>query len=142
MPATCPSFRLFNCARCHKQVLICSKCDRGNIYCSRTCSTESRRESIREANRHYQRSPHGARNHARRQMAYRARQKKVTHQGSTTRRARAKRPRVRRRAPSCRVRSWLRGVKTLNPNAVRCHFCGREGTGLHRIGFLGSREVP
>jgi hypothetical protein len=25
--------RLFNCARCHRQVVICSRCDRGNLYC-------------------------------------------------------------------------------------------------------------
>jgi len=26
------SARLFNCARCRRQVVICSHCDRGNIY--------------------------------------------------------------------------------------------------------------
>jgi len=38
------SARLFNCARCRRQVVICSHCDRGNIYCSKRCSQTARRE--------------------------------------------------------------------------------------------------
>jgi len=51
--------RLFKCARCRAQVLICSRCDRGHIYCGRTCSQQARRESLRAAGRHYQRSRRG-----------------------------------------------------------------------------------
>jgi len=142
MPATCSSFRLFSCARCHKQVLICSKCDYGNIYCSKSCALERRRESNRQASRRYQSRPPGARNHARRQGAYRARQKKVTHQGSVTRGDRAKRLRMRRRACSWRSRSRHRGVEKLNPTVVRCHFCGCEGSSWYRLGFLGRKGVP
>jgi hypothetical protein len=35
--------RLFLCARCRAQVLICSCCDRGNIYCGEGCAEEIRR---------------------------------------------------------------------------------------------------
>ena len=33
--------RLYLCARCQDQVLICSCCDRANIYCARECAEES-----------------------------------------------------------------------------------------------------
>ena len=76
------SHRLFLCARCSKQVHICSDCDRGNIYCSEACAAIRRRESVREAGRRYQQGPPGRRSHARRQRAYVARRRrKVTHQG-------------------------------------------------------------
>ena len=42
------SARLFNCARCRCQVVICSHCDRGNIYCGKRCSETARRQSQRE----------------------------------------------------------------------------------------------
>ena len=73
--------RFFLCARCRAQVLICSCCDCGNIYCERGCAEEARRTKQRAAGRRYQLSFRGRRNHAARERAYRARQKKVTHQG-------------------------------------------------------------
>jgi hypothetical protein len=45
------SARLFNCARCQRQVVICSHCDRGNIYCAKRCSQSARPQSRREAGR-------------------------------------------------------------------------------------------
>ena len=39
------SARLFNCARCRRQVVICSHCDRGNRYCGKRCA-QSRPPSI------------------------------------------------------------------------------------------------
>ena len=41
------SARLFNCARCRCQVVICSHCDRGNLYCGKRCSQAARRQSVR-----------------------------------------------------------------------------------------------
>jgi len=83
------SLRLFNCARCKCQTLICRYCDRGHIYCSPLCSYLSRRAALSAAGKRYQQSFKGALNHAKRQQKYRARQcqndpviKKVTHQGS------------------------------------------------------------
>ena len=76
------SARLYLCARCRAQVLICSCCDRGNIYCERGCAAESRRTRQRASGQRYQRSLGGRRNHAARAKRYRARQNKVTHQGS------------------------------------------------------------
>ena len=77
------SHRLFLCARCGRQVRICSDCDRGNFYCSEECAAIRRGASLREAGQRYQRTPKGARNHALRQGAYRVRlREEVTHQGS------------------------------------------------------------
>lgn len=74
--------RLFVCARCRTQVVLCSRCDRGNVYCAATCSQIVRRTSMREAGRRYQSSRAGRFAHAERARRYRAR-KNVTHQGST-----------------------------------------------------------
>jgi len=140
-----PTFRLFSCARCRKQVLICRFCDRGNIYCSVACSRRSRQESVRRASRRYQRNPFGARNHARRQQAYRDRQKKVTHQGSAARLKKAKRLRARFRFVSKRsFGRAMRASRTEGPDSAhaRCPFCGRESPDFYRVGFLGRKEAP
>lgn len=87
------SARLFLCARCRDQVLLCSHCDRGQQYCSRACSSASRRERRREAAERYQSSQRGRRRHAARTACWRRRRRslhqraaledtnKVTHQG-------------------------------------------------------------
>ena len=74
--------RFYLCAGCRAQVLICSCCDRGNIYCGDGCASAARRSAQREAGRRYQSSRRGRRKHAERARRYRERQKKVTHQGS------------------------------------------------------------
>ena len=80
--------RLFLCARCREQVLLCSDCDRGQQYCSRACSRVSRRERRRHTARLYQSSRRGQLKHAARTASWRVRQRtlghlidKVTHQG-------------------------------------------------------------
>jgi hypothetical protein len=73
--------RFFLCGRCRKQVLICSDCDRGQIYCTDGCAQRARREAQRAAGRRYQASERGRLNHAARARRYRARQKRVTHHG-------------------------------------------------------------
>ncbi len=79
MPA---SDRLFVCARCRAQVIVCRRCDRGQIYCNSGCAQVSRQASLREAAQRYQRSRHGRFAHAERMRRYRSRQNKVTHHGS------------------------------------------------------------
>ena len=37
--------RMFLCARCRRQALVCRRCDRGQIYCAGTCAQEARREA-------------------------------------------------------------------------------------------------
>jgi len=74
--------RLFWCQRCRAQVLICSRCDRGQMYCIGSCARQARRRSQREAGRRYQTSERGRANHAERSRRYRMRKNNVTHQGS------------------------------------------------------------
>lgn len=87
------SARLFLCARCRDQVLLCSQCDRGQQYCSRACAGASRRERRRDAAERYQSSRCGRLRHAARTACWRRRRRtlrqrgtmcganKVTHQG-------------------------------------------------------------
>jgi len=74
--------RLYLCARCRCQVMLCSHCDRGNRYCGSSCADQARRASIQAAGSRYQQSRRGRECHAERQRRYRARQQKVTHQGT------------------------------------------------------------
>ena len=65
--------RLFVCARCRVQVLLCSRCDRGQRYCGRACSRAARSQSLRAAARRYQRSWGGRMAHAARSRRWRQR---------------------------------------------------------------------
>ena len=78
-----PGARLFLCAlpTCRTQMWICSRCDRGQMYCP-DCAPEARRRSLIEAGRRYQQTARGRLMHAARDGRYRARKKKLTHQGS------------------------------------------------------------
>ena len=87
------SARLFLCARCRDQVLRCSHCDRGQLYCGRACSFAGRRERRRQTVKRYQHSRGGRLKHAARTACWRTRRRsrslasagddidKVTHQG-------------------------------------------------------------
>ncbi len=127
--------RLFNCARCRRQVVLCSHCDRGNIYCSRGCARQARRESVNAARRRYQRSRRGRFSHAERQRRYRARQRKVTHQGSPS-------------AARCDSPAWTpnasAGPQSVTRSAplsegIGCHRCGRRCSAFIRLRFLRGR---
>ena len=85
--------RLFLCARCRVQVVLCSRCDRGNRYCGRACWRQARDAARREAARRYQRSRRGRMAHSARSRRWRLRhggggggggggEHNVTHQGS------------------------------------------------------------
>jgi hypothetical protein len=79
----CRSARIYSCARCNCIVIICSQCDRGNIYCAGECAAQARQEKQAKAQKSYQSTPEGRRLHALHQRAYRQRQlEKVTHQSS------------------------------------------------------------
>lgn len=125
--------RLFHCARCHCQVVICRRCDRGNIYCGTPCSQRARRESQRAAGRRYQHSRRGRFTHAERQRRYRSRRHKVTHQGSVP-------------LPLHAVLSpESKGVAAQHGDALAictqglpCHFCKRLCSPYIRLDFLHS----
>lgn len=61
---------MFSCARCARQVRLCSRCDRGNRYCGQTCAETARAESRRRANARYQRTDEGRARHAANQQRY------------------------------------------------------------------------
>jgi hypothetical protein len=89
--------RRFLCARCRAPSLVCSRCDRGQIYCATGCAAVARLQSQRDAGRRYQCSRPGRFMHAARTQRWRERQallavppagsalatpQSVTHQGS------------------------------------------------------------
>lgn len=75
------ALRLYRCQRCGRVVLICSRCDCGQLYCAEGCARQARQESLRRAGQRYQQTHRGKRRHAARMARYRRRQKqKVTHQ--------------------------------------------------------------
>lgn len=118
--------RLFNCALCHKQVVICSGCDRGNIYCGPACAKQARVQNHRRANQAYQQSLKGRQKHAERQRRYRQRQKdknkKVTDEGS----------------PDLSPNDLLQGKPSegKQTDSACCHFCGESVLPFLRNGFL------
>ena len=126
------SLRLFNCARCKLQVMICGCCDRGNIYCGPLCSARARLTSLKEAAKRYQATFRGALHHAKRQKKYRANQvkndaemKKVTHQGS----------------PELTPSDLLKFAAKVPITAMsgHCHFCGKTCSGFARWAFYKRR---
>lgn len=79
------SFRVFYCSRCHLKTVICSRCDRGNIYCGTVCRYHARNTTLQRAAKKYQATRTGRLNNATRQQRFRTRrEKRVTHQGSNT----------------------------------------------------------
>lgn len=127
--------RFFLCGRCRAQVLLCSHCDRGQIYCGNGCSKVARRRSLQAAGRRYQRSRRGRFAHAERSRRYRLRRKIVTHQGSP--------------APEPEGLLPLPSEGTANPpvfiafppptTAWHCHRCGRRCAEFVRLGFRRRR---
>ena len=78
--------RLYLCARCREQVVVCRRCDHGQVYCPSGCALAARRERQRAAGKRYQSSRRGRFVHAQRSRRYRRRscasREIVTHQGS------------------------------------------------------------
>ena len=147
--------RLFLCARCQAQVLVCSQCDRGQRYCARGCADITRLSRQREAGKRYQQSRTGRHKHAARMHQWRKRRaasaKIVTHQGSQANPVDAVLPGNESppaippdsQAPSpCRPSASESIVASANTcNVVlalvwRCHWCKSPCPALVRQGFL------
>ena len=129
--------RLFHCARCRRQVLICRHCDRGNRYCGKRCSQAARRESVRAAGKRFQRSRRGRFAHAQRQHRYRQRRRqKVTHQGSPPGPAdETLAAESRTLAKRTEVPAGVAGED------IRCQLCGRLCSAFVRQGFKHRRPA-
>lgn len=147
------SARLFLCRRCCVQVRLCSRCDRGQRYCTPSCSSAARRIAQREAARRYQCSRAGRMAHAARSRRWRGRRRGiepgaaaladaniVTHQGSPRRGADAPLPAwtsncAESSPPShCQQHAWL----PAEPRAGVCRRCGTPLTDWVRQSFLRS----
>jgi hypothetical protein len=130
------SGRLFLCAGCRSQVIICSCCDRGQIYCNRGCASRARHQTLRSAGRRYAKSLRGRQMHAARMGRYRARREIVTHHGSPP-------------TPADDLLAWDALTSTRDeaspacgprPSVPHCHWCGRGCLPLLRQGFLRRRR--
>ena len=124
--------RLYNCARCHCQVIVCTHCDRGNIYCGSICAKKSRTLHHRLANHIYQNTFSGRQKHALRQSHYRLHQKnkikKVTDRGST-------------KTPINDLLFTSKNIdKKTRPIKIHCHFCVKNVFPYLRNGYL--RTTP
>ena len=124
------SSRLYHCCRCHAQVVICSRCDRGQRYCAGECRHLARIESSKRAARKYQSSRAGRFNNALRQQRYRTQHKqKVTQQGSIPKRLHdllKTQPGIAGKAPKPR----------LSVDGLDCHHCGEACSPFLRNDFM------
>lgn len=124
--------RLFNCARCHEQVIICTDCDRGQIYCANGCAKLVRQASLHAANTRYQQTRKGKHKHAHRQHQYRLRQKeistKVTYQGFPGNSDHDVLPLSPAKSKKTKLDSNLVGL--------HCHFCKKPVPNFLRTVFL------
>ncbi len=141
--------RIFLCARCGVQVIICSCCDRGHQYCPKACAMAARRASQRQASRRYQATPKGRLNHANRASRYRSRkraEKKVTHHPSPAQGPPAKPPTVTttqevprhdQHQPEAH-KAPERPIEAAD-GSYHCSFCGRTVGAFLRVDF---RKTP
>ena len=138
---TCPdawldevSCRIFLCAGCRCQVLVCRRCDRGQIYCMGTCAQQARRDRQREARRRYQATPRGRAMHAERSRRYRARVGRVTDQGPVMEHETVL---LRGSEVSEALREPASDRKS--PGHSHCHHCGQSASSFLRLSALRRR---
>ena len=139
--------RLYTCARCRAQVVVCRACDRGQIYCFDGCAPLARGERQREAARRYQASRRGRFAHAERSRRYRlhrAAAPNVTHQGSAACRA----------GDLLHIEVTVRLIDTIAAAVTRkamlpastgplpCQRCGAHCPGGLRLGFVRHHRRP
>lgn len=130
------SSRRFLCVACRTSCIICSCCDRGNIYCAGDCARAARRQARIEAGRRYQTSRSGRLNHAARARRYRTRQKKVTHHGSPATADDGPMP----PASTQSAETDASPAGLLPGSTERCDWCGHACLPFVRLGFIRRRE--
>ena len=139
--------RLFLCAGCRVQVLVCSHCDRGQRYCAAGCSAATRQALQSDAARRYQCSRAGRLKHAERTRRWRERRaalaQKVTHQGSQGTPSDAVLPvipstlSIPTTEPCSAPASTSSILVPSAPAALwRCHWCCTSCVAHVRLGFL------
>lgn len=155
--------RRFLCARCRAPTLVCSHCDRGQIYCATGCAAVVRQQSQRDAGRRYQGSLRGRFRHAARTRRWRERQallavpvalaematpQSVTHQGSPlppsdavltvpSPMPAAATPAPASTAQSCKtITTGSASAPAATLPAWRCHWCRTPCAARVRLDFL------
>ena len=138
--------RIFLCAGCRVQVLVCSHCDRGQIYCPDQCAAATRQALQREAGRRYQQSRAGRFKHAQRMRRWRERRcavaEKVTHQGSLDAPLDVVLSVIATTLPNAATEPHTTGAPLPAITAVpaptpwRCLWCGTNCVAHVRLGFL------
>jgi hypothetical protein len=129
------SSRLYFCSRCGIQVIICSRCDRGQRYCPGECRHEARTESGKRASKKYRESRQGRFNNAERQQRFRERRlQKVTHQGSMPKRLHDL---LKTRLTEIKKTESL----ALPGTTLRCHHCGSVCEPFLRQDFMHSSRM-
>lgn len=145
--------RIFLCACCRVQVLVCSHCDRGQIYCPDQCAAATRQVLQRAAGRRYQQSRAGRFKHAARMRRWRERRcavaQIVTHQGSQNAPLNvvlsviATPQKNATTEPHTTDAPLLAITKVPAPTPWRCHWCCTNCVAHVRLGFLRHhREYP
>lgn len=120
--------RLYQCARCRAQTVICRCCDRGNLYCPE-CALPAYQDARRRASRRYQNSQQGRLKHAARQRRYRERQAaKVTHSGSPETKSHLSHSAERNLAENPPV-----PIKRVPNSAIICRFCAAVCSAFLRL---------
>jgi len=134
--------RLYLCARCGRQVLICRHCDHGNVYCAEVCAKAARKESVREAGRRYQRTIQGRKSRAKCNLRYRRNRIKKTHQGSPEMRGHALLTPAQTRVDFGSGTASAIPKQRCNPGrlAYCCQFCGHDCSEFVRTSFLRRRS--
>lgn len=125
------ALRFVTCGRavCRQMFFLCSHCDRGQVYCGKACSSMARRASLRAAGARYQTTADGRHAHAARQMRYRERHEKVTHQAPEKTLVLATVPPASD-ATAISAANTAGAARTLNHGrqrtTYRCALCGNE----------------
>jgi hypothetical protein len=134
------SCRFFLCSCYRRQVLLCSQCDRGQLYCGRDCALEVRRRNQRAARARYQATIRGRELHAERSRRYRARQRCVTDQGSIP----PGKPAAKANEPPLSVTRAAATAAPANTNALTlrtaCQCCGKPVSNFVRLSWIRRRS--
>jgi len=114
------------CKRCGLIFYVCRSCFRGQVYCSKLCRNEMRKEKHLEAQHLYQQTEKGreTRRNAERRRRIKKSEKTVADQGSTSEYSRDN-------VPS----KWL-------STELRCHFCGTWGVVVQDFPRRGYGKKP
>lgn len=114
------------CPRCQKRFYICRHCDRGQVYCCRQCSAESRCEKCRRYRRVYRHSIEGRLDHRDRERARRASRTKKNAVGDQGygKRVGSVTVATRTRMAAAVAAIGSVGAKGHRDDYIYCEFCG------------------